>query len=180
MKITSSNSFDVFSNDASVQASHPHIRHTPYGEFYSTVTQTATAINTAYPITYNTTDFADGVELGTPASRIYVWHAGIYNFQFSVELAKASASLGQVWIWARINGVDLAYSSGRIGLSGSSADAVSSWNYVVRMADADYFELVWATDDTNCQIKAEAATAFAPAVPSILITVTDNIQALPY
>lgn len=157
----------------------PHIRHTPFGVFYSTVTQTAAAINTAYPITYNTTDFTDGIEL-VSNSKIYARHNAVYNFQFSVELTKAPAALAQVWIWARLNGTDIIYSTGRVSLSGSSSDKVASWNYVIQMADNDYFELIWATDDTNCQIKAETATAFAPAVPSVLLTVTDNVKAVPY
>ena len=61
-----------------------------YGTFYDTTTQTAAAINTAYPLTFNTTDLSFGVRRGTPTSRIYVDSEGIYNFQFSLQLDKVS------------------------------------------------------------------------------------------
>ena len=55
-----------------------------YGTFYDTTTQTAAAINTAYAVTFNSTDLSFGVSTGTPTSRIYVDSEGIYNFQFSL------------------------------------------------------------------------------------------------
>ena len=39
------------------------------------------------------------------------------------------------------------------------------------MSNGDYFELMFAVDDTSVIILAEAATAFAPAIPSVILTV---------
>lgn len=149
-----------------------------YGVFYDTTTQTAAAINTAYPITLNTTDFQLGVTIGSPTSRVYVDHAGIYNFQFSAQLNKASAAKADVNIWYRKNGVDVANSATKVSLQGSSAAAVAAWNFVVQMAANDYFELVWSTTDTGCQIVASAASSPVPAIPSVILTVTDNISTM--
>ena len=57
-----------------------------YGSFYDTTTQTATVINTATAITFNTTDLSNGVFIGSPASRIVVDSEGIYNFDTSFHL----------------------------------------------------------------------------------------------
>jgi hypothetical protein len=146
-----------------------------YGTFFDTTDQTAAAINTAYPITFNNTDLSEGVYLGTPTSRIYVNRPGAYNFQFSLQLVSSSASAKQVYIWARINGSDVADSATKITMKGSGEAYVAAWNFVLRMAANDYFELMWATDSTNVELHADAATAFCPAIPSVIMTVTCNI-----
>ena len=147
-----------------------------YGAFHDTTTQTAAAINTAYPILFNSTDVSSGVSIGTPTSRIVCSTTNVYNFQFSAQLRKASASAAKVWIWCRVNGVDITESAGEITLAGSNAAIIASWNYVLPMTASDYFELVWATDSTACEIIHLTATAPVPGIPSIILTVTDNIS----
>lgn len=146
-----------------------------YGTFYDTTTQTAAAANTPYPVTLNTVDLSAGVYRGTPTSRIYVDRTGAYNFQFSLQLASTNASTKQIYIWARINGVDVPASATKITMKGSGEAYVAAWNFVLRMNTGDYFELMWATDDTAVEILASAATAFCPAIPSVILTVSCNI-----
>jgi hypothetical protein len=43
------------------------------------------------------------------------------------------------------------------------------------MNTGDYFELMWATSNTGIQILADPATAFCPAIPSVILTVSCNI-----
>lgn len=154
----------------------PHSDNKRYGSFYDTTTQTAAAINTAYPITINTTAITNGVYIGTPASRVYVDRPGTYNFQFSCQLNKSTASAKTVYIWYRVNGNDVAASATAVTLAGTSAASVAAWNFVVVMNAGDYFELVWSTDDTSCQIQAAAAAGPVPSIPSVILTVTDNIN----
>ena len=154
----------------------PQIEDNRHGVFFDTTTQTAAVINTAYPITINSTDITDGVYIGTPTSRVYVDRINTYNFQFSLQLVKASGSAKHVYIWYRVNGVDAANSATKVTLAGSDAAVVAAWNFVVEMNAGDYFELVWSTDDTGCQIKAFGASTPVPAIPSVILTVTDNIN----
>lgn len=155
----------------------PQLLRKNYGAFHDSTTQIATLINTAYPVTFNTTDLSVGVTRGTPTSRIYVDRLGAYNFQFSAQLNKISAVAKKVWFWYRLNGVDATNSAGEVTLAGSSAAIIASWNYVLNMNAGDYFELVWATDDTACQIINIASVAPVPGIPSVILTVTDNISA---
>ena len=148
-----------------------------FGSFYDTTTQTAAVINTAYTVTFNTTDLSEGVYLGLPTSRIYVDDPGIYNFQFSAQLDKASGGLGVVDIWYRLNGADVANSATRIRIQGNNAETVAAWNFLVRMKAGDYFELAWAVDNTDCQITASGPVAPNPGIPSVLLSVTNNIGA---
>jgi len=147
-----------------------------YGAFQSNVTQTAAAINTAYGMALGTTDLSFGVRVGTPTSRIYVDTEGVYNIQFSAQLLKTSGGVGLVYIWLRINGVDLPASAGKIRIQGNNGESVAAWNYVVQLGLEDYFEIMWSTDNIDCQIHASAATPPAPSIPSLILTVTDNIS----
>ena len=152
------------------------VRRKRYGAFHSTVTQTAAAINTAYPMTLNTTDISFGVYIGTPTSRVYIDTEGFYNFQFSAQLHKTAGGVGAIYIWARVNGVDIPDSATKIRIQGNNAETVGAWNFVLPVNAGDYFELVWSTDDTSCEILALPASAPHPAIPSLILTVTDNIS----
>jgi hypothetical protein len=144
----------------------------PYGSYYSSLDQTAAVINTGYGVTLNNTVTSYATYVGTPTSRVYVDVAGAYNFEFSLQLDKAAGSTGYIWIWARVNGTDIADSATRLAIQGTSAETVAAWNFLLDLNSGDYFELMWAVDDTNIQITAEPATAFCPAIPSAILTVT--------
>ena len=149
-----------------------------YGSFYDTTTQTAAAINTAYAITFNTTDLSSGVTRGSPTSRIYVDRPNVYNVQFSAQLDKTSGGVGLVWIWLRKNGVNVPDSAGQVRIQGNDAEIVTAWNYLVQLNAGDYIEIMWEVDDTSIQILYDAATAVHPAIPSVILTVTDNVSTL--
>ena len=152
------------------------VRRKRYGAFHSTVTQTAAVINTAYPMTLNTTDISFGVYIGSPNSRVYIDTEGFYNFQFSTQLHKTAGGVGAIYIWARVNGVDIPDSATKIRIQNNNAETVGAWNFVLPVNAGDYFELVWSTDDTSCEILALPASAPHPAIPSLILTVTDNIS----
>lgn len=154
----------------------PQLDAKRYGSFYDLNDQTAAAINTAYAMTFSNIQYTRGVTLGTPSSRIYVDRPSIYNIQFSAQLDKTSASLGNVWIWLDVNGSTIANTATQVSLQGSNSATVAAWNFLQEMNAGDYFRLMWATDDTNCFIKHDTAVAPVPDIPSIILTVTDNIK----
>ena len=150
-----------------------------YGSFYDTTDQTAAVINTAYAMTFDTTDLSFGVTRGSPTSRIYVDRANIYNIQFSAQVINTSGGgAHRVWIWLRKNGTDVPDSSTVIRIQGNNTENVAAWNFLLQMNAGDYFELMWEVDDTGVQLHADAATAVHPAIPSIILTVTDNVSSL--
>lgn len=149
-----------------------------YGSFYDTTTQTAAAINTAYAFTYNSTDLSQGVYIGSPTSRVYVDRPNVYNIQFSAQLDKATGGIGLFWVWLRKNGTDVPNSATQIRIQGNNAETVAAWNFLLQMNAGDYFELMWSVDTTDIQIASFAAAAPVPAVPSIILTVTDNVSSL--
>ena len=162
----------------SVAPAHtPQLPRHRYGSFYDTTDQTAAVINTAYAMTFNTTDLSLGVTRGTPTSRIYVDTANIYNIQFSAQLINISGGAHRVWIWFRKNGTDVPDSTTAMRIQGNNTEAVAAWNYLLEMNAGDYFELMWEVDDVGVEIHADPATAVHPAIPSVILTVTNNINA---
>lgn len=141
-----------------------------YATFLDTTTQSLTAINTATAITLNTVQISAGITRGTPTSRVVVPQAGLYNFEFSLQVVSNSASTKNIYIWARVTGTDVANSASRITISGASTYLVPSWNFMLSLSANDYFELMWAADDTGVQITSPAATAFSPAIPGVILT----------
>jgi len=143
-----------------------------YGSFYDSTTQSAAAANTAYAMTFNNTVTANGVSIGSPTSHITVANTGVYNIQFSAQLDKSAGSTGHIYIWLDINGTTVANSAGVVAIQGTSAENIAAWNYVVSLTAGQYFRLMWSTDDNKTKLTAVAASAPVPAIPSVILTVT--------
>ena len=152
-----------------------------YGAFQDTTTQTAASINTAYSVKLNRTDLSNGVSVvndgsGNP-TRITLANTGIYNIQFSLQLEKTGGSGNMVAdIWIRKNGVDIPSTTGKVVLTGSAnaSPVIAAWNYVLDLAAGDYIQLMWSTSNTNVEIVAAVATSPHPAIPSAILTVTQQ------
>lgn len=149
-----------------------------YGSFYDTTDQTAALVNTAYAFTYNTTDLSQGVTLGSPTSRVYVDRPNVYNIQFSAEYINTSGGAASSWIWLRKNGTDVPNSASVVRVEGNNTELVAAWNFLLQMNAGDYFELMWEVSDIALSLHADPATAVHPAIPSIILTVTDNVSSL--
>lgn len=156
----------------------------PYGAFEDTTDQTATA-NTATVMTFNTTDFSNGVTVvtsGGKASRLTVAQAGIYNLQFSVQLENTDIFEHDVTIWLRKDssgaGVDIDGSAGLVGVpsshGGLSGHSIVGWNYFITLNANDFVEIWWSTPDAKVSIQAYAAgtSPTRPSTASVVATMT--------
>ena len=153
----------------------PQLPRRRYGSFYDTTTQTAAAINTAYAMTFNTTRTSEGITLGTPTSRVYADTLATYNIQFSVQVNTTALTDQLLWVWLRKNGTDVTASTSQVRTKVLDFAAVVTKNFLLEMNAGDYFELMWATDNTGVQLQTFAASGFYPSVPSVALTVTNNI-----
>jgi hypothetical protein len=147
-----------------------------YGSFYDTTTQVATVINTATAITFNTTDLSQGVFIGSPASRIVVDSEGVYNFDTSFQIDKTSGGTAQFYFWFRLNGVDVPDSASQIRIQGNNAEIFSSLNYFFDLKSNDYVEMMFSVTDLSVELKSFVAGAPVPGIPSIILTVNNNIE----
>jgi len=150
----------------------------PYGAFQDGTNQTAANTTTAYAITFDTTDFNNGVTLSN-SSRLNVSQAGIYNIQFSVQLVNTTNSSADIDIWFRKNGTNIDKSNSRFGLAprksaGDPFHIIGAMNFFVSLDTNDYVELMWRTSDVGASIEhyAASSTPTRPSIPSVIATVT--------
>jgi hypothetical protein len=141
-----------------------------YGAFYDTTTQSGSA-NVSQSIRFNSTDYSEGVSI-TNNRRIVLANVGVYNIQFSAQLVDTASGSSTIHIWIMKNGQNVPNSAGKIFLK-ANEEVIASWNYVVPATSPnDYYELVWQSTDADARILYEAATGNIPAIPSIILTVT--------
>jgi hypothetical protein len=144
---------------------------TAHASYFDTTTQTNPVADAVNLFTYNSVVSQQAVTRGVPTSKIYVAQTGVYNFQFSAQLDKTGGSASAVYIWPRINGVNLPDSATKIVIDGPNNEIVAAWNFVLVLEANDYFELAWQSSDTNVVIPYVAASGNIPAIPSIIMTV---------
>ena len=144
----------------------------PHATFYDTTDQFASAPNTPTYVHFNSEYLTNSVYKDrTDDTRIYVTHAGIYNFAFSLQLSQSSASAKYFYVWFARNGVTAPFSGTQIVVSGSPAEVVVALNFFVEMQPGDYFQLVWMVSDINLHIAHIDLPAPAPDSPSVILTV---------
>lgn len=147
-----------------------------YAEFVKTTDTSPAIINTAYPLTFDAVNIANGLSIGAPASHIVAEFSGLYRFSISVQITSGSASTKQAWFWFRKNGVDIANSATKATVTGSSTTVAPSVDILISLDAADYVEVVWAADDTGVTLDTTPATAFAPQAPGVILVVSQEQQ----
>lgn len=150
----------------------------PYGAFQDSTDQVAANTTTAYAITFDTTDFNNGVTLSN-SSRLNVSQSGIYNIQFSIQFKNTTNDTQDVDVWFKKNGTNIDKSNSKFGLgprksSGDPTHMISAMNFFVSMETNDYVEIMWRPSDVGISIEhyATSSTPTRPAIPSVIATVT--------
>jgi hypothetical protein len=150
----------------------------PHGAFQDSTDQTAASTTAAYAVTFNTTDFSNGVTMASN-SRITVADAGIWNLQFSIQFKNTSNDGQDVDIWFRKNGTNIDNSNSRFHLSqrksaGDPSHLIAAMNFFVSLAASDYVEIMWRTTSTDVSIEhfGTSTSPTRPAVPSAIVTMS--------
>ena len=150
----------------------------PYGAFQDSTNQVAANTTTAYAITFDTTDFSNGVTLSN-SSRLNVSQSGIYNVQFSIQFTNTTNASQDVDVWFRKNGTNIDKSNSRFGFAprkgaGDPFHTIAAMNFFVSMNANDYVEIMWRTTDVGVSIEQYAAgtSPTRPAVPSAIVTLS--------
>jgi hypothetical protein len=150
----------------------------PHGAFQDSTNQVAANTTTAYAVTFNTTDFSNGVTIAS-SSRITVADAGIWNLQFSIQFTNTTNSSQDVDVWFRVNGTNAANSNSRFGFAprkgvGDPFHIIGAINYFLSLNATDYVEIMWRPTDVGVSIEQYAAgtSPTRPAVPSAIVTMS--------
>ena len=149
-----------------------------YGEFSRTTNLTASLTNTAYAIALTNTEVAGGVVLqGSPLDQIKVPQSGLYLFTVRYQVTSTNSSPKNARFWFRRNGTaDYANSTAIVSLDSNNGYATTTVSETFSLAANDYIQLMWAVSDTALSLAAAAATGYAPAAASVLLTVTQAQQ----
>jgi hypothetical protein len=147
-----------------------------YGVFSKTTDQTPASSDTAYALTFDATDLSNGVEIGTPTSRIVVPQSGLYNFNATVQITSGNSSDKNVWVWFRKNGTDVANSARLVTINVNGGYVPIALSQPISLAANEYVEVVFAASSTAITIDTVASTAFAPAAPAVALEVTQVQQ----
>ena len=150
----------------------------PHGAFQDSTDQVAANTTTAYAVTFNTTDFSNGVTIAS-SSRITVADAGIWNLQFSIQFTNTTNASQDVDVWFRVNGTNVANSNSRFGFAprkgaGDPYHTIAAINYFVSLNATDYVEIMWRPTDVGVSIEQYPAgtSPTRPAVPSAIVTMS--------
>ncbi len=146
-----------------------------YGQFSDTTTQSGSA-NTAYAKKLNTVDFAHNVVVENE-TRIKVLNTGIYNLQFSTQLANTANTNIAFDIWLAYTGSNVANTNTQIDVNKSAGQLgrqVAAWNFMLPIQANDYVELMWSCNAATGQLAAAGTQTIPnrPAIPSVIATLT--------
>jgi len=148
-----------------------------FGFFYDTTAQTPTLADTAYAITFNSSGDKQGISIdGTDASKLNFTHTGKYYISFHASLSSSSANTKTVYFFPKINGVTSSQSTIVSTLHENGQKKVVSRNGIFNITAGQYLQAFWASDDTDVTLSHGAATAFAPAQPSVTLSIIQVSQ----
>ncbi|NBU30624.1 MAG: collagen-like protein [Actinobacteria bacterium] len=142
-----------------------------YGAFQDSTSQTPIAAQTITPMSFNQTDFSNGVSMQpNDATKVVISNAGVYNIQWSGQFQNSEVADADVDVWLRINEADVSGSSGRISVPGrhglTSGHSIIGWNYFLRFDAGDVLQIVWVTEMAGVILEAYPARTDPVALPS--------------
>lgn len=149
----------------------------PCASAQRTTDQTFTA-DTATLVTLNQNDYLNGVtNPGTDG--LIVEKSGVYNYQFSVQLANTDTQIHTAYIWLRVNGTDVPGTASKFDVPAkhgtSDGYLISAANFYVDLNAGDYVSLYAAASNAAVYFEAYAAqtSPFAmPSIPSVVATLS--------
>jgi hypothetical protein len=146
-----------------------------YGSFYDQTTQTTVGSETI-AMKLNTTDSTStsgfsitNNTLGRP-TRITSTVTGVYNLQFSAQFRQTGGTASQVYIWFRINEVDIPNSATTITCA-SGTLLVAAWNFFTPLLAGQYIEIMWRSSNANIEIQRNTTAPSVPGIPSVIATI---------
>ena len=143
-----------------------------HATFYSTTTQSIAVVNATQTITLDgTIDSHGGITFDGATGCVTVLDGGSYLIGFSAIPQGTNGN--RLFIFPRINNIDVPYSNTIWQFTGGSAPKVETVFYNLDMNAGDEICLIMYSNNASTELLAIPATTvpIAPAMPSIIITV---------
>jgi len=146
-----------------------------YGSFYD-ITDQQTLGNVEELMEYGNTDLSNGVSivnngLGNP-TQITVSNTGVYNIQFSAQLAKGVGPVGDVYFYLKKNGNPVPETNTQVTLANNNVFLVVAWNYFLQLNAGEYAEIAWYSTSATITLKRITSPLGLPDIPSVILTVS--------
>jgi hypothetical protein len=160
--------------------------YVPHNQFQSRVDQTAAAIDQAYAIQLEVTDFADGISItGVNNTRLTFSAPGNYTIGYSLQFKNTTNDLETIDVWLRYNGTDIPDTNTRFAIAPRKSAGDPSFLVVVTplmlevAAINDYVEVMWRVSNVAVTLEHLPAVAYSagvtpaiPATPSAIVQAT--------
>ena len=141
---------------------------------YSTTSQTASVINTAYGITWDTLGANKNISINSgDSTRIDFAKGGTFYINFHATLSSSSSASKTVYFFPKINGTTQDHSTIITTLHENGQKKIASRNGLFTVSAGDYLQAMWATDSTAAWLEDNTATSFAPATPSVTLSIVE-------
>ncbi len=148
-----------------------------YGVFYD-LSQQTDGSNAATPIQFDTPILENGIRI-VDGSKITFDRGGVFTFTLTAQVENADSSIHSMYLWGRLNGVDIPNSLTRYSVTashgGSSGAIVVERSYVGVLSAGQYIEVVWSSSSADITLEYRAATTapnpVRPATPSVYLSV---------
>lgn len=146
---------------------------TVVGSYYSTAT-----IPVSYPpalptvVTYNGTFYERGTSI-VSSSRITVSKTAVYQAVYSFQIHRTSGgSPVFVYIWLRVNGLDVPNSNGRVEINSNNGDSLPIVPYILSLNAGDFIEFVVQADNANVQLLT-VSSGIGPQIPAVIVGINE-------
>jgi hypothetical protein len=95
--------------------------------------------------------------------------AGIYNIQFSAQMAKTGAGVDLTQLWLRQDGVNVPWTNTNFEVPATKRN-VAAWNFMISAAAGSNAQLMWSSAEATMEILSDPLTT--PQIPSLILTVS--------
>lgn len=148
----------------------------PYGAFSNNTDQLAPSAGTTAIVVFDTTEESNGIYLSN-TTRINVRNAGLYNFQYSLQLQNSTNDGQYADVWFRVNGTDVPRSGSRFGIqarksTGDPSHLIGSMNIFLDLNANDYVEIAGSVSDVGVSLEHFPADTGIPrpSIPAVILT----------
>lgn len=147
----------------------------PRGSFYSSVTQTATTINTPKAVSFEnvyTSTEVLGISInGGTNSEITVSVSGVYEIDAVLQVYSNNSASKHITLWVNKNGSPLPYTAQKLTVD-KVGIAQKMYEINIEMLAGDVVTLMWIVDDLGLQLQSTAPDAIQPGIPSATLNVS--------
>lgn len=145
-----------------------------YGDFFSTLPQTAPAPNQDVQLAISNTLISSGFTLTN--NTVVALDSGLYKFQTRIQVTSSSSSSKSLVLWYKRNGVNIERSSVRQSIAENGGYRTITNFQIVSLNAGDNVSVHFAVTDTALTIDSPPVAdifAGAPPIPSIQIAITE-------